>query len=575
MIHEHLTKLRSELRKRNFTGYIVPSVDEYFSEYVPESDKRLEFITGFTGSNGVAMILENIVLFFTDGRYITQSLNQLDDRLFEVFDQKLLTNFSWEDYIDNEDIIVFDPKLFSKNTISSYSSFNIKPYNENLIDIIWEDRPLSSQSKIYIYPDQFAGQSYIEKIEKCREFLFAEQAESLVITNPDCVCWLLNLRAHDIEFSPLLLANCIVTLKEIYLFTNKTRLDKNILKVREEVIILPENKFYKVIQNIRGKILYDERYSSIYLTDLIAEKESKIVKNPCIMWKACKNQVEISHMVKGHIQDGVAVCEFLSFLKNSDVSHYTEYDLGIILIKYREKRDGYIMDSFPVICAYQDNGAIIHYRAHKDYAKKLNGSGLLLIDSGGQYMGATTDITRTISIGIPTPEVKRFYTKVLKGHIALATIKFPENVICGAHIDILAKQYLWQSGQDYAHGTGHGVGSFLSVHEGPQNISVSGFGTKLAVGMVISNEPGYYVPGEYGIRVENLMYVDNSEYPGFLKFNALTIVPYSKDLIIMEMLNQEEIEYLKNYYKTILKNISPLLSREAKAWLKHELSLII
>lgn len=337
------------------------------------------------------------------------------------------------------------------------------------------------------------------------------------------------------------------------------------------MVVLPEEEFASFSANLKGITLFDDSQCSSYISNLITAKEHKNIKNPCILWKACKNDIEIKHMQQGHVQDAVAVCEFLSFIYQQDISDFTEYDLGQQLTGLRAKSELYVFDSFPAICGYQDNGAIIHYRAEKDSAKKIIGQGLLLIDSGGQYWGTTTDITRTIAIGAPTAEHKKYYTKVLKGHISLARAVFPKDKVTGANLDILARQYLWNEGKDYAHGTGHGVGSFLSVHEGPQNLSLNGFGSKITNGMIMSNEPGYYVPGEFGIRIENMMYVKDAASPGFLCFQMLTLVPYAKELIEIKMLTKEELKYLKAYYSNIAKSLAPLLSENALKWLQDQI----
>ena len=337
------------------------------------------------------------------------------------------------------------------------------------------------------------------------------------------------------------------------------------------MVILPEEEFASFALSLQGVTLFDDSQCSSYISNLITAKELKNIKNPCSLWKACKNDVEIKYMQQGHVQDAVAICEFLSFISQQNISDFTEYGLGQKLTELRAKGELYVFDSFPTICGYQDNGAIIHYRADKNSAKKIIGQGLLLIDSGGQYLGATTDITRTVSIGTPTAEHKKYYTKVLKGHIALARAVFPKDKVTGAHLDILARQYLWNEGDDYAHGTGHGVGSFLSVHEGPQNISLNGFGAKIVKGMIMSNEPGYYVPGEFSIRIENMMYVKDATSLGFLCFQMLTLVPYAKELIEIKMLTKEELRYLKAYYSNIEKNLGPLLSESALKWLQDQI----
>lgn len=569
MIEQRINNLRQILNQHKFSGYIVPTTDEYLSEYTPEYAKRLEYITGFTGSNGLAIILNDTVLFFTDGRYLNQCSKQLDGSLFEVFDLQLLKTFNWSKYIDSEATIAYDPQLFTTQSLQNFSNTQLHAHPKNLIDIVWEDQPAKPKSDIFDYPIKYAGEDYKQKIEKCREVLKLNKAQALVITDSASVCWLLNIRAHDVEFSPLLLANIILTEEQVYLFVDKNRADKSL---HQRATMLLEEKLPSIIAELHGTILFDESQASSYISSLIKSKDHKHIKNPCSLWKACKNDAEIKYMHDGHIQDAVAVCEMLSLIEQEDIRALSEYDLGKQLTALRAKGDGYMFDSFPTICGYQSNGAIIHYKANQDSAKKITGEGLLLIDSGGQYMGATTDITRTISIGNPIPEYRKYYTRVLKGHIALACSVFPKNRVTGAHLDILARQHLWKHGDDYAHGTGHGVGSFLSVHEGPQNISLAGFGAILSKGMVVSNEPGYYVPEKFGIRIENMMYVTDANAPDFLRFQMLTLVPYDKNLIEIDMLTKDEVEYLQAYYLSIEEKILPLLSKKAQTWLKDQIS---
>lgn len=571
MIKNRLTLLRQKMVTLGFDGYIVPSNDEYLSEYTPLYAKRLEYITGFTGSNGLALVLKNTVLFFTDGRYLTQCQTELDQELFAVYDQQLIPSFSWHDFINDQSVIAYDPNLCTQPNLQRFFKLNLKDHTPNLIDEIWTNQPPRPNSKIFDYPLKYAGLDWMDKIQQCRAVIEDNKADALLICDPASVCWVLNIRANDIEFSPLLLAFMIITRDKIYLFTDAKRFDAAL--ARDALIILPESDFPQIINTISGIILFDPTQCSIYLSSLIKQHQFKLLQNPCMLWKACKNHIEIACTKRGHIQDAAAVCEMLSFIAHKDTTAISEYDLGLKLTNFRSTREGYIYDSFPTICGFQENGAIIHYRADQNKAKKINGNGLLLIDSGGQYWGATTDITRTIVIGKIKPEYKKFYTKVLKGHIALAMAKFPQDRITGANLDILARQYLWQSGLDYAHGTGHGVGSFLSVHEGPQSISLTGYGAQVKAGMVVSNEPGYYLPGEFGIRIENLMFAKESVLPGFLEFEMLTLVPYTKELIDFTMLNQHENSHLKAYYQAIEDNISPLLPPQAQLWLKNQLDI--
>ena len=566
-----LHQVRLLFPENQINGYIISTKDEYLSEYPPAYAKRLEYLTGFSGSNGLAVILENTVLFFTDGRYLIQCSKELDRHSFQIFDQKQLIDFSWQNCARPGDIIGYDPAIFTCNALLPFKKLNLKAVQGNLIDKIWEDRPSKPNSKIYNYDVSFAGEERAEKIAKCRNFLDTHGGEALVITNPEILCWLFNIRAADIEFSPLLLANACITKENSYLFTDITRIHGDL----KEITIMSESSFVQIIQQQQGKILFDDSLCSKYISDIIKQKEYQNVVNPCLLWKACKNSVEIDKMVAAHVQDGIAVVEFLSFLANNDLSNYSEYDLGFKLKKFRSKGYNYVTDSFPAIIGFKENGAIIHYRASQNSAKKIAGDGLLLIDSGGQYLGATTDITRVAVIGRSEQKHREYYTKILKGHLNLAMIKFPKESVTGANLDILARQFLWQDGDDYPHGTGHGVGSFLSVHEGPQNVSLNSYGTKLAAGMVISNEPGFYQPGEFGIRIENMMYVKETTNSDFLEFGMLTLVPYEKSLIDKDLLTKNELNYLVNYYKLIEGKIMPHLSEQGKKWLQIQLQLVL
>jgi Xaa-Pro aminopeptidase len=447
---------------------------------------------------------------------------------------------------------------------------------DNLVDQIWLNRTLPC-SKVYLHEVEFAGQSYADKIALCRKSLKDHLTDSMIITAPDSICWLLNLRANDVSYTPLMLGKIIIDIDQVYLFTNLSRIDQEIIDERPDIVILPEEEFAKKLSETK-KVLIDNRSASIYITDLLSEKVVECINDPCQLAKARKNNIEISHAINFHIQDAVALCEFFAYLFSlNDLSNTTEHDLGEILANFRSQRDNYVMDSFHTICGFQENSAIIHYRATKTNSKKIIGNGLLLIDSGGQYKGATTDVTRTFTVGAPTKEQKLRYTQVLKGHIALSIIKFPTNVT-GANLDVLARQFLWKDNKDYPHGTGHGVGSFLSVHEGPQNISLRS-NIPLEPGMILSNEPGYYVTGEFGIRIENLIYVKKVENKDsitqhYLEFDNLTLVPYAKDLIDVQILNFDEKNYLIQYYKKIKHVVYPLLSDKAKAWLEEELSIV-
>ncbi|RYE06108.1 MAG: aminopeptidase P family protein [Rickettsiaceae bacterium] len=564
-----IANFKKQLIIDNLSGYIIPSTDEYLSEYTPEFAKRLEYVTGFDGSNGLCFFLKNCGLFFTDGRYLAQAKKQIDLSFFQVFDICQINLFPFDEYINNDDKIGYDPKLFTKNTIFPFRNIPLLPYH-NLIDKIWQNQPNKPSSTVYLYPEQYAGESYINKLKLCRESIASAAAKYLLITATDSICWLLNLRAHDIEFSPLMLGTVLISMNELYLFTDPARVEQNVRKARPEITLLPEESLAKIITQMDDAILVDEDNTSLFITSLI--KNSIHCQDPCQINKACKNKIEIEHSIKNHIKDGVALCEFFANLQYLDLKNTTEYDLGQLLILQRAKQNQYISESFPAICGYQENGAIIHYRATEKSAKKLTGSGLLLIDSGAQYLGATTDITRTISIGTPTPKEINYYTQVLRGHLALSMISFPVGTV-GANLDVLARQYLWADSLDYAHSTGHGVGSFLGVHEGPVSVSLKSR-VQFSLGMILSNEPGYYIDGEFGIRIENLMYVVEKAN-NFLKFETLSLVPYALELIDFNQLSRQELIYLKEYYHKILSSLYPSLSDKARQWLLKECNPVI
>ncbi|WP_010422282.1 M24 family metallopeptidase [Rickettsia helvetica] len=618
--------LRNLFSKYNIDGYIIPSNDKYMSEYVPDYAKRLEYITGFTGSNGMAIICKDTALFFTDGRYLEQASKELDLQIFKIFNLKDISTT-----LDKDTKIGYDSELFTYPTISNLILLDpaVKPQddnlckiNGNLVDKIWQNQPLEPSSKVYLHDIKFAGVSHTDKISKCCEIALSSRGLTagsnnymdtvvkqlddntedfaLVILDSSSICWLLNLRASDVAYTPLMFAKVIVTSTKLYLFIDPTRIDAEIIDARPEITILPEKEFENILRDSEN-IFIDDTIASVHIMDLIADKKVQKITDPCLMLKACKNDVEIKHAIDFHIKDAVALCEFFADLdkcviprldhgiSEHSVQHkiplqargmtktITEHILGLRLTEYRAKQEGYVSDSFPTICGFQENSAIIHYRADQKTAKKIRvlpsiGQGILLIDSGGQYSGATTDITRTIMVGTPTDEQKKRYTQVLKGHIALAKAKFPKNIVTGAHLDILARQYLWQEMLDYPHGTGHGVGSFLSVHEGPQSINLRNK-TVLKAGMILSNEPGFYIPGKYGIRIENLMYVkENSEW---LEFETLSLVPYASKLIDVKLLNIDEINYIKEYYNKIKIQIYSLLSSNAQNWLNNEINLFL
>lgn len=539
-----INQLQEVIKGAGYYGYLIPSSDEYMSEYTPHHAKRLEYITNFTGSNGLALVTLGQGIFFTDGRYIQQSKKEVDIEQFSLQDIAMLDNFTWENFLPEDAIIAYDPKLFTRNFRQKFSKLKLTAHQCNLVDEIWHNRPSALETRIYDCPVENSGLIRAQNISMAQDFIKQHDAKALLITDPDSVCWLLSLRASDVECSPLLLAHALVTLDVVYLFTNSNRMDFSCNK------ILCSEDLPEALRSQAGKILFDPKQSSEYICELVEQYPHQHVTNPCLLKKACKTTAEIDYARAAHREDAKAVREIIRLAKSGYFAGKTEYDVGVKLKQLRALGGGYFYDSFPAICGFAENSAIIHYRAPENGSKIIGSEGVLLIDSGGQYIGATTDITRTIYVGYTPPaRLIDLYTRVLKGHIAIASLRFPKGKVTGAHIDAMARRYLWEIMLDYPHGTGHGVGAFLSVHEGPQNISPLSTNTILQPGMIVSNEPGCYLPGEFGIRIENLLCIrECAENADFLEFEDLTMVPYETDLINFDLLSKEEIDFVKKQH---------------------------
>lgn len=576
-MQDKLKSLIEQLNKYNLDGYIIPSFDEYQNEYVPNYAKRLEYITGFTGSYGVAIITLTSAVFFTDGRYITQSYSELCNETFKIYDISKINTLNWEGLFQSDDKIYYigyDPNIFTKNKLQIFTNtnkFTLKPILDNLVDNIWHNKPRKLYSKVYAYDEKYTGKSYHEKLQECINFIKNKGAYAMFLCKPDNICWLLNIRSSDVEFTPLFLTRALITLDQIYLFVDDEKLNPlniDIKKLNFNLVVRSNHDLQNVLNSINDTILIDEQEAPIAILDMLKNSHLKYINNPCVLWQAVKNNIEIENAINIHIKDAVAVCEFLAHItlleSTQQLKNYTEYDIGKLITSYRAKDPSYIMDSFATICGFNENGAVIHYRAKDSSAKYINTDGVLLIDSGGQYLGGTTDITRTIAIGDNiSDEVRKNYTNVLKGHIALSKVVFPKEAIC-SNLDILARQYLWNDYKDYKHGTSHGVGNFLGVHEAPQAINLRN-NIMLSEGMILSNEPGFYIPNKYGIRIENMMYVKVKK-DNYLCFDTLTLVPYDSKMIDKTILTQDEISYIRKYYDKIHELVYPLLSFEAKKW---------
>lgn len=576
-----LISLRKAMKEDGLGAYIIPSSDEFMNEYVPPYARRLEWLTGFSGSAGAAIVLENKAAFFTDGRYTLQAVSELPKGEYEILNTADVKPTQWlKDNLGAGKTLGFNPMLFSNSAVSRYHNIvKVRPCAD-LVDGIWSDKPEKPASQVYAHKIEYTGKSHKAKIKDIAAHIKNQNADMLLVSAPDSVCWLLNIRGRDVPNTPLVLARLLLGVDGAGVLFVDVEAKLNGVKelsrhLGEKISIQPLVELETYLKRIADKKILLDKSSAPYLFyDELAKKNTIIdYADPCTLPKACKNEVEVQGAVDAHVRDGAAVASFLLWLQKNYKKHkVTEISLAEKLLEFRQKDKIFIEPSFDTIAGFASNGAIVHYRASEKTSKAIGGNNLLLLDSGGQYLSGTTDITRTIAIGKPTAEQKRNFTLVLKGHIALALAMFPEGT-SGHQIDSLARQYLWQHGLDYDHGTGHGVGSFLGVHEGPQRISKAPNEVALQPGMIISNEPGYYKNGAYGIRIENLVVVEavpaaQNKGRKFLKFNTLTLVPIDHILVDFKILNAEEKKWLSDYHSNVSKKISKFVTKEVALWLR-------
>jgi len=576
------------LKKNNLDGFIQPRSDSYLGEYVPQSDSRLEWISGFSGSAGEILILRKLAILFVDSRYTIQAINETLDTNIKVI---LSSEESLIDYIENNSKklknIAFDPWLHSFAKIKYLSNLgnqcNLKfiSLEQNPIDLIWvtnrEDVP---KTKIKKHIKKYSGINTSVKIKNLCLKLMSLNADSYIITQPDAIAWLLNIRGADLKHTPVILTRAIVFKnKKLFLFIDKARINSKIYNYLQEEItnikIYPENKLLYEINKIaktKNKILIDPNTTSYVIAhEILKENNNNIIEQDCPieLMKAIKNKVEIKGSIIAHKKDGVALTKFLCWIYTSKNTNNSEMLFSNKVDQLRSQQDNFLCTSFETISGYGSNGAIVHYRVTNQSNKKIKGNSLYLCDSGGQYLEGTTDVTRTIAIGKPSAQMKKHFTIVLKAHIALASAIFPYGTT-GNELDLLTRSPLWKNDMYYGHGTGHGVGSCLSVHEGPHRISKGSF-TILEPGMITSNEPGFYLENKYGIRIENLMVVtklNDKKNKNMLCFKTLTLAPIDINLINYQLLTHEEIRWINNYNISVYKEISVYLENSSKIWLK-------
>ena len=560
MIRDSINALKKKFKDYQIDGYIIPKNDNYFSEYA--SNDRLKKITKFSGSAGIAVILKKINYLFVDGRYTLQA-NQESSKYFKIieihkkFPNKIIKNLN----------LGYDPSLFTKNTLKKYfSNNNVVAINNNLIDQIFKFNKIKTKP-FFSLNKKVVGESHHSKISKVVEFIKSNNADYLFVSAPENVAWLLNIRGYDSPISPIPNARLIINKnKKIYLITEKSKA-KTIIKEKKinSKYIIDENNLSNLFYQLEeGTFIIDNKSCSILYENII-KKRFKLLRidDPIYKLKSIKNEHEIKHMIEAHKKDGLALTKFIYWIKNINKKTITEVQAQNRLERFRKLNRAYLFPSFNTIAGAGANGAIVHYRAEPKNTKKIKKQDLLLVDSGGQYKYGTTDVTRTICFSRQKKSVLNAYTNVLKGHIAVIQTNL-NKINTGKKIDIRARKFLKKAGLDYAHGTGHGVGFFLNVHEGPQSISKHN-SIKLTKGMILSNEPGFYKKGHFGIRIENLVYV--KKFKKKLLFDNFTLAPIEKDLINYKLLNKTEKDYLFRYHLKIYSEYSSSLNKNERRWL--------
>ena len=591
MIKNRIEDLRKIMDENNIYAYIIPSSDFHQSEYVGDYFKSREYISGFTGSAGTIVITKNEAGLWTDGRYFSQAEDELKGSGIELFKCGMPGVLEIDEFLEKvmpqNSTLAFDGRVISvsegEKLSQKLNAKNIKiKYDNDLINIIWNERPSISNEKAFLLDIKYTGEDFKRKLNKVREAMKEKEATVHIISALDDIAWLFNIRGRDVKYNPVLISYAIVTLEDVYLFVDEEKLDDDIkLELSKcNTIIKPYLDIYEFVKQIDNKevVLLDKAKTNFAIYNNIPSDVEKINSfNPCMLFKCIKNEVELDNIRKSHIKDGVAMTKFMYWLKtNIGKIYMDEVSVDEQLLKFRREQDGFIEPSFNTIAGYKDHGAIIHYSATKESAYELKGEGLLLVDSGGQYYDGTTDITRVYVLGEVEDIQKTHFTAVVRGMINLSMAKFMHGCR-GYNLDILARGPIWELGLDYRTGTGHGIGFVLNVHEAP-----NGFRWKivperndsciLEAGMVTTNEPGIYIDGSHGIRIENELITikgEETEYGQLMEFEAITLAPIDLDGIRPELMTKKEIEYLNNYHKKVYDKISPFLNENEREWLKE------
>ena len=587
-IAERLGQVRAHMADLNLDAMVIPRADEYLGEYLPDYNERMLWISGFTGSAGAVIVMPERAAVFTDGRYTVQVRQQVDEDLYEILHLVETPPIKWlSGQLSGGARVGYDPRLHSlkwqkdAEKLLAKNDIELVELEQNLIDLSWTDRPVAEVHKALLLDESYSGQSSIDKRRQVGAAIAEQGAEAALVFAADSVAWLLNLRGRDIPSLPLVLGFALLySDSRMVFFTNPDKIPEGFdAHVGEGVEVLPEAEALAAFKALSGhRILADPETANAWCQLTLQRAGAQLIAghDPVSLPKACKNPVEVQGMRESHIRDGVAEVRFLAWL-DAEVaagSLHTEAELADRLFEFRSEDELFQETSFDTISAAAGNAAMCHYsHLNSEVATKLQMDSVYLVDSGGQYLDGTTDITRTVAIGDPGDEVRRRFTLVLKGHIALDQAVFPQGT-SGGQLDVLARQFLWQEGLDYDHGTGHGVGSFLCVHEGPQRIAKVNSYAELHAGMIVSNEPGYYKDGCYGIRCENLVVIreseaTNSDGPKMLEFEALTMAPFDYRLVDESLLTDDELDWLNDYHTEVRDKIAPYLNDEEQDWLEN------
>ncbi|GJL70482.1 MAG: Xaa-Pro aminopeptidase [Nitrospirales bacterium] len=588
MAYEHLLALRAELLRQQLTGFVVPHTDEYQNEYLPPCAERLAWLTGFTGSAGTAIVLRDEAAMFVDGRYTLQVADQVDEKSFSLHNSGDTSPHEWLSLrATSTDRIGYDPWLHTPQDLERFQAAtervgaHLVPCASNPIDAVWHDRPQEPSGVIKPHLPEFSGQSSQAKREKFGARFSEDRIDAAIITAPDSIAWLLNIRGSDVPHTPLPLCRAILyATGRVALFVDPKKITPGLqAHLGQDISLALPEEFEAALQQLGthgNRVLCDPAKTNSWIFATLTQSGAVLLQkdDPCVLPKACKNPVEIAGAYAAHQRDGVAMCQFLAWLaREGSKGQVTELEAVDYLDACRRKQAMWEDCSFPTISGAGSNGAIVHYHSTRETNRCLEPGTLYLVDSGGQYLDGTTDITRTLAIGRPSDEHRDRYTRVLQGHIALATARFPEGTT-GSQLDALARAPLWTMGLDYDHGTGHGVGSFLGVHEGPQRIGKAANAVALKPGMIVSNEPGYYKTGAYGIRLENLVTVVkdesfNNSTRSFFGFDTLTIVPFEQTLIATELLSLKERQWVDTYHARVWADLQSLVDTDTRAWLEQ------